>query len=176
MLVVVFIAKCVTITTVDPNTIFPQHLLCTNDKVLSSTTQKEPVYADLQHSTNSPISTLSVGQVQYATVQSQTDKTKSKVTGEPVYTDLHHSTNPPAPPLPAELVPVQYATVKKQTNNTVTAQPESKEQRSHYADLTHSTNRPAPPLPAELNPVHYKTATTTSPQVSLMMFVGLLNR
>ena len=29
----------------------------------------------------------------------------------PVYADLHHSTNPPAPPLPAELVPVQYATV-----------------------------------------------------------------
>ena len=27
--------------------------------------------------------------------------------------DLHHSTNPPAPPLPAELVPVQYATVNK---------------------------------------------------------------
>ena len=38
----------------------------------------------------------------------------------PVYADLHHSTNPPAPPLPAELVPVQYATVEKQTDNTVT--------------------------------------------------------
>ena len=161
------IAKCVTITTADP----PQHLLCTNDKALLSTlqsSQKEPVYADLQHSTNSLIPVLPVGQVQYATVLSQTNKTESKVTGEPVYVDLHHSTNPPAAPLPAELNPVQYAT---QTNNTVTAQPESKEQRSHYADLTHSTNRPAPPLPAELNPVHY----TTSPQVSSMMFVGLLN-
>ena len=126
------IAKCVTITTVDPNTIFPQHLLCTNDKALLSTiqsSQKEPVYADLHHSTKPPIPALPVGQVQYATVQSQTDKTKSKVTGEPVYADLHHPTNPPA----------------------------------------------APP-PAELNPVHYTTVTVTSPQVSSMMFVCLLNR
>ena len=166
------IAKCVTITTADP----PQHLLCTNDKALLSTlqsSQKEPVYADLHHSTNPPISALSAELVQYTTVQSQTDETESKVTGEPVYADLHHSTNPPAAPLPAELNPVQYAT---QTNNTVTTQPESKEQRSHYADLHHSTNRPAPPLPAELNPVHYKTVTVTSPQVSSMMFVCLLNK
>ena len=27
--------------------------------------------------------------------------------------DLQHSTNPPAPPLPAELVPIQYATVTR---------------------------------------------------------------
>ena len=46
----------------------------------------------------------------------------SQKPNEPVYADLHHSTNPPAPPLPAELVPVQYVTVKKQTNNTVTTQ------------------------------------------------------
>ena len=85
---------------------------------------------------STPLTHLSLSyllsQVQYATVLSQTNKTESKVTGEPVYVDLHHSTNPPAAPLPAELNPVQYAT---QTNNTVTAQPESKEQRSHYADL-----------------------------------------
>ena len=34
---------------------------------------------------------------------------------EPVYADLQHSTNRPIPALPAELVPVQYATVKKVT-------------------------------------------------------------
>ena len=49
-----------------------------------------------------------------------TTQPKVMVPKEPVYGDLHHSTNPPAPPLPAELV--QYATVKKQTDNTVTTQ------------------------------------------------------
>ena len=40
------------------------------------------------------------------------------IKGTRLYADLHHSTNPPAPPLPAELVPVQYATVKIQTDST----------------------------------------------------------
>ena len=48
--------------------------------------------------------------------------TQQKPPKKPVYADLQHSTNPPAPPLPAELVPVQHATVKKQTDNTVTTQ------------------------------------------------------
>ena len=55
------------------------------------------------------------------TTQSTGDKIESQEQGS-LYADLHHSTNPPAPPLPAELVPVQYATVKKQTGNTVTTQ------------------------------------------------------
>ena len=50
--------------------------------------------------------------------------------GTSIYADLHHSTNPPAPPLPAELVPVQYATVKKQTDNTVTTQPATEDKVS----------------------------------------------
>ena len=55
---------------------------------------------------------------------------------EPVYADLHHSTNPPAPPLPAELVPVQYATVQKQTDNTVTIQSDHVDKVSCYTHYT----------------------------------------
>ena len=120
---------------------------------------------DLQHSTKPPIPALPVGQVQYATVQSQTDKTKSKVTGEPVYADLQHSTNPPIPAL--TVGQVQYATVQSQTDETkskVTGKP------AH-----HSTNPPAPPLPAKPHavPVHHTTVTVTnktSPQVSSVIF------
>ena len=40
------------------------------------------------------------------------------------YAQVQHSTNPPAPPLPVE--PVQYATIKKQTDNIETTQTKDK--------------------------------------------------
>ena len=82
--------------------------------------QKEPVYADLHHSTNGPAAPLPAEQVpvHYATVKPQTD-TKEKVSREPVYADLHHSTNPPAPPLPVELV--QYSTVSENIPSQVSS-------------------------------------------------------
>ena len=125
------------------------------------------IYADLQHPPAPPLPAELVP-VQYATVKKQTDNAVttqstedevivSQKPKEPVYADLHHSTNPPAPPLPAELVPVQYATVKRQTDNAVTTQStedevivSQKPKEPVYADLHHSTNPPAPPLPAEL--------------------------
>ena len=97
----------------------------------------------------------------------------------PVYADLHHSTNPPAPPLPVE--PVQYATIKKQTDNIETTQTKDKVspivmlcahsvfthshvQGLHYAQVQHSTNPPAPPIPVE--PVQYATVKKSEPAQS----------
>ena len=86
---------------------------------------------------------------------------------ELVYADLHHSTNPPVAPLPAEKVPVHYATVQPQTTTKekVSGEPV-------YADLHHSANPPAPPLPAEK--VQYSTVSEkTFSQVSSMQFICL---
>ena len=90
---------------------------------------------------------------------------------------LHHSTIPPAAPLPS--VPVQYVTVKKQTDYTETKLPEkeekvmvSLEQGFYYSDLHHCTNPPAPAKPSV--PVQHNTVREQSCELETLTVSALV--